>query len=202
MRASTGQSRESGRFSDREAEFEWRHNHLLGELLRLQLETEGYFSEAQQLDRELLEANLQLDKCSGKLKRMNRLVGRAEEAVYSAHLQVRRGAFRWFFDLITRFRPSRLRVRRQVSLVLTSELFDVKWYALRNPDVALSARNLAEHYTLYGGIEGRAPGPAFSSRRYLERYPDVAESRQNPLVHYLMFGQSEGRKRFKPTVNE
>ena len=42
----------------------------------------------------------------------------------------------------------------------------------------------ALHYVVFGGREGRDPGPYFSTREYLARFPDVAASGMNALAHY------------------
>ena len=78
-------------------------------------------------------------------------------------------------------------------LLARSELFDPVWYLETYPDVAAARINPIRHYILYGGSEGRDPGPKFSSSWYLETYPDVKQSGMNPLIHYLRFGVHEGR---------
>ena len=52
----------------------------------------------------------------------------------------------------------------------------------------------ALHYLLHGGLEGRDPGPFFSTEAYLARYPDVAEAGVNALLHYETHGRREGRR--------
>ncbi len=79
-------------------------------------------------------------------------------------------------------------------LLKRSEWFDAKWYLSRYPDVAENGADPVEHYLSFGGMEGRNPGPRFSTKRYLEANADVAESGANALVHYLRYGQREGRK--------
>ena len=91
-----------------------------------------------------------------------------------------------------RFRPQRQLVEDR-QLVAASGIFDPAWYLLRNTDVAKAGIDPIEHYLSYGGIEGRDPGPLFSSKKYLEQNPDVQASAMNPLVHYLRFGVAEGR---------
>ncbi|HEY5176558.1 MAG TPA: class I SAM-dependent methyltransferase [Terriglobales bacterium] len=93
--------------------------------------------------------------------------------------------------------PARLRqrqrVRRDSQVVLASGMFDKDWYLQQNPDVASSGVDPLEHYILFGGLEGRNPGPAFQSSWYLAQNSDVADSGMNPLVHYVTYGKSEGR---------
>lgn len=83
--------------------------------------------------------------------------------------------------------------RAALKEIRASALFDAGWYLERNPDVAESGTDPAEHYLDHGASEGRAPGPAFDAARYLGRNPDVAATGTNPLLHYLRHGRSEGR---------
>lgn len=89
--------------------------------------------------------------------------------------------------------PPKVAFAADVMRIRRSELFDSAWYLAMNEDVAVSGMEPATHYLLYGGSEGRDPGPNFSSSEYLARNPDVAESGVNPLLHYLMHGVVEGR---------
>ncbi|MGH8474252.1 MAG: glycosyltransferase, partial [Methylococcales bacterium] len=79
-------------------------------------------------------------------------------------------------------------------LIRSSGLFDENWYVSNNPDVYRGKMDPALHYLLFGGFEGRDPGPAFSSAYYLDTYPDIKMAGVNPLVHYLQHGKSEGRQ--------
>lgn len=85
-------------------------------------------------------------------------------------------------------------LRAEMRLVSASGLFDAAWYLRQNPDVARNGMPPVRHFVLFGGAEGRAPGPDFDVAWYLATYPDVARSGMNPLVHYLKFGQGEGRR--------
>lgn len=91
----------------------------------------------------------------------------------------------------------RLAQLKHSELVGGSKLFDADWYLATYPDVK-SAKKYSqaphEHYLMYGGFEGRNPGPAFHSAFYLAHYPDVAANKINPLVHYLLHGHKEGRR--------
>ncbi|HNA88401.1 MAG TPA: FkbM family methyltransferase, partial [Anaerolineales bacterium] len=80
-----------------------------------------------------------------------------------------------------------------LALLLASGFFDKEWYLAANPDVAEAKVDPAIHFLLDGGVEGRAPGPGFSSRWYLDTYEDVKSAGLNPLMHYLKYGQAEGR---------
>jgi hypothetical protein len=90
------------------------------------------------------------------------------------------------------------RMRQDLSLLRACRFFDEAWYIERNPDVARSGMDPVRHYLLFGGFEGRDPGPDFSSKWYLDTYVDVLASNVNPLVHYLKYGQKEGRLASEP----
>ena len=92
------------------------------------------------------------------------------------------------------------RFRKHLGLVIDSflirshDLFDKEWYLENNPDVAQAKLNPLYHYLMYGGFEGRNPGPSFYSRWYLDTYDDVRKAGLNPLIHYLRYGRKEGRE--------
>jgi hypothetical protein len=90
------------------------------------------------------------------------------------------------------------RLRRQgdrdLELIRASELFDPAWYLATYPDVASSGQDPYVHYFVYGGKEGRHPGPRFDSHHYLLENPDIERAGLNPLVHYLRRGRAEGRR--------
>jgi hypothetical protein len=85
------------------------------------------------------------------------------------------------------------RMRQNLYLIRSSDLFDKDLYLKNNPDIAKSTMDPALHYLLYGGFEGRDAGPIFCSSWYLDTYQDVKESGINPLIHYLKNGRKEGR---------
>ncbi len=66
-----------------------------------------------------------------------------------------------------------------------SVFFDGAWYLRTYPDVAAAGMDPAKHYFQYGAIEGRDPGPYFSTRAYLVTHPELARAKQNALLHYL-----------------
>lgn len=74
-----------------------------------------------------------------------------------------------------------------------SKLFDEKYYAERNPDIATQEEGCIQHYCDIGWREGRDPSSKFSTSSYLTAYPDVRISGANPLLHYIRNGQLEGR---------
>lgn len=93
----------------------------------------------------------------------------------------------------------RLRQRRRLrrlhdhlQLLAGSDLFDPDWYLRTYPDVASSGQDPAHHYLVYGGGEGRHPGPRFDTKYYLQNNPSVGDSGLNPLIHYLLRGRAEG----------
>ena len=95
----------------------------------------------------------------------------------------------------------RLKRTLDARLIRSSDLFDPQWYLEHNPDIAQSGLNPVYHYLVYGGLEGRAPGPNFDSGWYMEKYEDVRSFKQNPLVHYLRYGQAEQRKCMPPAFS-
>lgn len=115
---------------------------------------------------------------------------------WKAITRLRRFRPLWVFLSILAF-PFHLRqnwrIKKQVDLLRSSGLFEAGWYLLNNPDVARARMDPARHYLLYGGFEGRDPGPGFSSKGYQAANPDVAAAGMNPLLHYLEFGRQEGR---------
>lgn len=86
-----------------------------------------------------------------------------------------------------------MRLRKEETLLSSSDLFDQTWYVLKNPDLRFSDLTPIRHYLLFGGFEGRDPSPVFSSLKYLNAYEDVKQAGINPLVHYLKTGRNEGR---------
>lgn len=83
--------------------------------------------------------------------------------------------------------------KSELADIAASGLFDLEWYKAQYPDVETAKIDPVLHYLRYGAVEGRDPGPHFSSRSYLRDNPDVAKSGMNPLLHYLRYGANEGR---------
>jgi len=82
---------------------------------------------------------------------------------------------------------------RDLALIRNSGLFDPTWYLARYPDVARTGIDPARHYLQHGWLEGRDPGPGFSSERYIADHPEILEKGINPLVYYCASeGKSEG----------
>ena len=161
-------------------------------------------------DDELTQLKEQISNLTAQLNirsKMNQEIGRrsGSKAAHPAGnistvLQRARNSLSWQIDQ-TRQRSAMWikKLRRRVDwirfsrLLEQSELFDPVWYLDNYPDVAAAKINPTRHYILYGGFEGRDPGPRFNSSWYLETYPDVKQSSMSPLIHYLRFGVHEGR---------
>ncbi len=86
---------------------------------------------------------------------------------------------------------SRIGALKNKSLIKKSGFFDESWYLKKYSDVAQSKINPLSHFLLYGGFEGRDPGPNFSTRRYLEIHEEVKKTGINPLIHYLESGNTK-----------
>ncbi|MGD0877562.1 MAG: glycosyltransferase [Anaerolineales bacterium] len=85
------------------------------------------------------------------------------------------------------------KLKKDLTLIRSSGLFDKAWYMAKNPDIAKAKIDPVRHYLLFGGFESRNPSMDFSSKWYLETYPDVKAANINPLIHYLRTGKREGR---------
>lgn len=77
--------------------------------------------------------------------------------------------------------------------IAASGLFDASWYSRKYRDVEQSELDPLMHFTRFGMLMNRNPGPEFDSRFYLAQYPDVAQAGMPALLHYLKYGKSEGR---------
>lgn len=139
------------------------------------------------LERALKEAKLSLTQANSELTQLNReLASIKESPVWKAHKKLSAAK-----NKIVRRKSEN--INDDISLVATSEYFDIDWYLATYPDVEASDMNPIEHYLLHGAKEGRIPSPNFDGNWYLQRYPDVAESDVNPLIHFIRYGQAEGR---------
>ena len=74
-----------------------------------------------------------------------------------------------------------------------NELFDIRYYLDRYPDIAASGLNPLVHYLTAGAYQGYDPHPHFESSFYLEQNSDLRSAGLNPLAHYLAPGIAEGR---------
>lgn len=93
---------------------------------------------------------------------------------------------------------ARRRAVHQMSQTLAplrhSTWFDRAWYLDRYEDVRSAGIDPVEHYHAFGWMEGRDPGPEFSTRYYLESNQDVKRSGIDPLLHFIEHGINEGRR--------
>jgi glycosyltransferase involved in cell wall biosynthesis len=80
-----------------------------------------------------------------------------------------------------------------IQLIRKSPLYDPDFYLSEYPDLAAGGVDPAVHYYLYGGKEGRNPGPYFLTSEYLRQNPEVAAANINALYHYESRGRAEGR---------
>jgi len=85
------------------------------------------------------------------------------------------------------------KTKREYKAVSSSPLFDKTWYLETYPDVRRSKMDPLVHYLKYGHLEGRDPGPEFSTKTYYFLHEDVKKAGQNALVHYERHGRTEGR---------
>lgn len=180
---------------------------LILQLHQIQEELESYYLQTQDLQKQKVRQKEQekqtqkkVNRLKGELKQTQKEVSQAlqksgltqtELASIQQTLSYRlaRPLINWQKDFIA----SKLK-RRNLQLIESSDYFDPDWYLENYSDVKQASISPALHYLLYGGFEGRDPGPSFSSHTYLQRHPDVAGSGINPLVHYLRHGEKEGRK--------
>ena len=74
--------------------------------------------------------------------------------------------------------------------VLTSGLWDADWYIANYPDVADSGVDPFRHFLLQGWLEGRDPGPSFSTLDFLQAGTGSVAEHSNPMVDYLITRRS------------
>ena len=91
-------------------------------------------------------------------------------------------------------RKTARKLRRKISVIRKSGLFDEQWYLKAYSDVARSGMDPIRHYLKFGAEEGRDPSLKFDTRYYQHTNPDVARLSVNPLIHYISHGKAEGRR--------
>lgn len=79
--------------------------------------------------------------------------------------------------------------KRQINLLVQSDLFDEQWYLSTYPDVKTSLLCAEEHYLLLGARELRDPSPRFSAQEFIYRNPHVRHEGLNPLLEHLRQSQ-------------
>ena len=122
-------------------------------------------------------------------------------ATLRSRLQLIEGSRSWKFTAVFRAIAEKIRrllgsghgAKTDLEVIRDSPLFDGAWYLATNHDVKASGLDPAEHYLLYGGLEGRKASTRFDSERYLSIHHDVRAAGINPLLHYEMYGKAEGR---------
>ena len=114
------------------------------------------------------------------------------DTLYPQHLMAAFSPFKLLQD-------ERMALQPYVHLIRDSSLFDAGWYLETYPDIQKShyAEDPAMHYLLYGGFDGRHPGPSFNSVAYFLENPDVYKNQTNPLLHFVLFGFYEERIVYK-----
>ncbi len=85
------------------------------------------------------------------------------------------------------------RLQREYNIANSGDIFDKYWYLEKNPDVRSSKMDPLVHYLKFGHLEGRDPGPSFSTKAYYFLHEDVKKAGQIALVHYEQHGRNEGR---------
>lgn len=83
---------------------------------------------------------------------------------------------------------TRKNIKFELDVVRRSKYFDAGWYLATYPDVAQSGMDAAVHFVKFGAMEGRDPGPLFSTKTYLLENPDAVEKKMNPLMHSVIHG--------------
>ncbi len=86
------------------------------------------------------------------------------------------------------------KLKRQISLIKQSGLFDENWYLKEYADVAKSGLDPIKHYLKFGAEEGRDPSLNFDTSYYQSSNPDIKMAQLNPLIHYISYGIAEGRR--------
>lgn len=71
--------------------------------------------------------------------------------------------------------------------LLSSRLFDAKYYRQQDPQLERIWHNVLAHYVVYGWRERRKPSPLFDPAWYIEQNPEAKE--QDPLLHYIDSGE-------------
>jgi len=151
------------------------------EQLRAELAKRG--AESEQLRTELAKCGVQLDKITQQVSLIQKSkVWRLRSAALRPIKAIHR---------IIQKIPSDQSEERK--LIIASGLFNKIWYLAQYPDVKKDGIDPALHYLLFGGFEGRNPGPLFDTTWYLTNNSDVAAAKLNPLIHYIKYGRSEGR---------
>jgi GT2 family glycosyltransferase len=79
-------------------------------------------------------------------------------------------------------------------LVISSGLFDGRWYLERYPDVGAAKWDPLEHFIIHGAAEFRDPNPIFDGEYYANRHPTYHTVCASPFEHYLRVSKSSGHE--------
>jgi len=85
--------------------------------------------------------------------------------------------------------------------VLSSELFDLKWY-VSNYGKSIRDQNPILHYLDNEHSLTFNPSLSFDVARYAEKYPDVVMGAKSILLHYIRHGCNENRVKFEVKVEK
>ena len=90
--------------------------------------------------------------------------------------------------------------KQTLNLAMVAKVFDAKYYAATNSDVAAvttDANKLLEHYMNYGIYEGRDASENFNASIYALANPDLltafGDNLEAMIEHYALFGVNENR---------
>ncbi len=175
--------------------FEMENVHLRREKTRLEnvingLENAVYNLEQKVAERETLLQQIQQSTKWKTIARLEALADRFLPPGSKRRTWAKRFLIEWVLPLYSKREKLR---QQQIRLIQKSKFFNQEWYLQKYPDVAQDGMNPARHYLLYGGQQGRDPGPEFSSQWYLNQNDDVKRAQINPLLHYLVYGKKENR---------
>ena len=124
-------------------------------------------------------------------KTMQTQGGKAKDAVEATKISKAQKNFS--FKKLVKKSSTKEKMKRNITLIKDSGLFDESWYTKTYPAAANNKNGVIAHYLEQGAKEGCNPSPLFSHNGYLNTYPDVKDAGANPLLHYIKFGKGEGR---------
>jgi lipopolysaccharide biosynthesis protein len=164
----------------------------------LSAERDALSAERNDLALQLSAAKSEVDVVSGRVLAANEQIARAEATI--AHISgqyLKKNHAARQSGLRSSWRSRLLRSSsangEALKAIHDSVFFDERYYLETNPDVRERGLDAASHYLVFGGTEGRDPGPYFSTAAYLKRHSDVADAGLNPLLHYETNGRRENR---------
>ena len=157
--------------------------HLSGQRDVLAAERDALSAERNNFALQLSVARSESDVVAQRILEANEQIARAEATIAhigSRYVQKHDASKKAPFLSRWKARSKRLALpsgnSKDVEVIRNSVFFDERYYLQMNPDVREMGLDAALHYLAHGGLEGRDPGPFFSTSAYLARYPDVAEA--------------------------